>query len=87
MNESAQLNQLTHLAEELGLEVRHATLGGKGGGVCTIRGRRVLFIDTTADLATRLECVVCALAGIPEIETRFVRPELRELLGRYRQTD
>ncbi|MCP4592353.1 MAG: hypothetical protein GY842_16595, partial [bacterium] len=53
----------------------------------TIRGRRVLFIDTTADLATRLECVVCALAGIPEIETRFVRPELRELLERYRPAE
>ena len=84
MDTVAQINTLISLAEEMGIEVRQASLGGDGGGLCTIRGERVLFVDTTADAATRLERTARALAQLPEIEARFVRPDLRELLESYR---
>ena len=54
MDTIAQINTLISLAEEMGIEVRQAALGGDGGGLCTIRGERVLFVDTTADARTRL---------------------------------
>ena len=85
MDTVAQINILISLAEEMGIEVRHASLGGNGGGLCTIRGERVLFVDTAADAATRLEQTTHALAQLPEIEARFVRPDLRELLESHRR--
>ncbi|MFH0980700.1 MAG: hypothetical protein V2A79_04075 [Planctomycetota bacterium] len=85
MDAVAQLGVLTHLAREWGIEVRHVPLDGAGGGLCVVRGRRVLFVDTTADPATRLERTARALAQLPEIDTRFIRPDIRDLLERYRR--
>jgi hypothetical protein len=86
MDKVAQINMLLSVARELGIEVRRAALGGDGGGLCAFRGRRVLFVDTDADAATTLQCVVGALAEVPELESRFIRPDLRELLDRSRGT-
>ncbi|MCK4661149.1 MAG: hypothetical protein KAV82_16635 [Phycisphaerae bacterium] len=81
--QSSQIAQLAHLAQTLGIEVRYAALGGEGGGICEIRGRRVLFIDTAADTATRLQRTARALARLDEIETCFIRPDIRELLEKH----
>ena len=83
MDETAQLNILIALADSLGIEVRHAALGGAGGGLCTVRGRVVLFVDTDADTITRVEHAARGLARFPGIETIFVRPDVRELLDRF----
>lgn len=79
-----RLDILIGLAEELGLTVRREPLGGDGGGFCRIRGQRILFIDTMGDLETRYERTLEAVAGIPEIEQRFVPPEVREDIERSR---
>ena len=49
-------------------------MGGEGGGLCKLRGRRVLFVDTFADIATRYDRTISALAGRPELEGRFLPP-------------
>jgi len=84
MDRVAQINTLLDFARAIDIEVRHASLGGDGGGLCTIRGKRVLFVDTAADVATRLEHTARAIAELPEIETHFIRPDIRELLADYR---
>ena len=73
-----RLETLLTLAEDIGIEIRRTPLGGEGGGLCTVRGRRVLFIDTAADIATQYEKTVAALAGLPEAQDRFFPPEIRE---------
>jgi hypothetical protein len=85
MTKVSQIALLTKLAEEVGIVVRHAPLGGDGGGLCAIRGQRVLFIDTAADVATRVERTARALAHLPELETHFLRPDVRELLEQHRR--
>jgi len=84
MELQTRLDTLIRLAEELGLTIRREPLGGKGGGLCVLRGRRILFDDTSADLETRYEAMLTALAPLPELETRFVIPEIREELHRAR---
>jgi len=73
---------LLAVAEELGIEIRRVPLGGEGGGLCLLRGRQVLFVDTSADRATQYERTVAALAGRPELGDRYLPPELREDLDR-----
>ena len=85
MDTTTQINTLISLAEAMGITVRHAALGGEGGGLCAIGGEQVLFIDTAADAATQLERTARALVQLPEIETHFIRPDIRELLEDYRE--
>ena len=73
------------LAERLDISVRQAAVGGEGGGLCTIKGRRILFIDTTSDLATRADIVFSEIAQLSEIDTVQMLPELREVLASYRR--
>jgi hypothetical protein len=78
MDVQSRLDILLARAEELGIEVRRASLGGEGGGLCVIKGRRVLFVDTAADPGTRYDRTVSALARVPEVGERFLPPEVRE---------
>ena len=83
MDAIAQLDIIVRLFEQLGVEVRQERLGG-GGGLCRIRGRRVVFVDLDADAATRLDRCVGALATIPEAAAVYISPELREWMDRCR---
>jgi len=79
-----KLEALVTAAERLGVRVRREPLGGEGGGLCELRGQRLLFIDTAADLATQCERTAAALAGLPQIEQCYLVPEIRVLIERYR---
>jgi len=84
MDATAQLDTIVHQFEQLGVEVRQERLGGSGGGLCRIRGRRVVFIDLDADAATRLDRSIEALAAVPEAAAVYVNQELRERMDRLR---
>jgi hypothetical protein len=73
-----RLDALLSLAEQLGIRVRREPLGGEGGGLCTLRGERFIFLDTSADLETRYERTLSALAGLSELERLYIVPEIRE---------
>jgi len=77
-----RLDILLNAAAELGIDVRREPLGGQAGGLCTVRGRRVLFVDVSADLMTRYEKTLEALAGLPGLQDRYIPPEIREDLDR-----
>ena len=85
MNEAGHLEVAVELLTRLGVAVRYEHLGGAGGGLCTIRGDRVAFVDLDADVATRLERSVAALASCPEVDSLYVPPLLREQIDRARQ--
>jgi hypothetical protein len=84
MDATAQLDTIVRLFEQLGVEIRQERLGGSGGGLCLIRGRRVVFVDLDADAATRLDRSIEALAAIPEAASVYISPELRERMDKLR---
>ena len=84
MDALAQIDMVVELLERMGVEVRRERMGGSGGGLCRMRGRQVMFIDEDADAATRLERCVEGLAALPESESVFLPPELRERVERMR---
>ncbi len=84
MELAEKLDVLVSLAEGLGIRVRREPLGGEGGGLCTLRGAQVLFIDTMADVGTRYEKTIAALAAMPEIDNHYILPEIRQEIDRLR---
>ena len=82
---TSAFDELLDLARRLGVTVRHARLGGGGGGLAKIRGTRQLFIDLEAAPEDQLDQIVRALAGLQEIDTVFLRPDVRELIDDARQ--
>lgn len=80
MDSEAVLAELLDLAERLGIEVRRELLDGNGGGLCLLRGQRVLFVDTGADLVEQVGRTAAALSDVDGVAECYVRPEVRELL-------
>lgn len=73
-------DELLCLADKIGLTVRHAHLGGSGGGLARFKDQRQLFIDLDAEPADQLEQTVKAMKQLPELENLFIRPDVRALL-------
>ena len=86
MDLASRLEALLALAEEIGVDVRAEPMGGEGGGLCLLRGKHVLFVDTSADVATRYDRTVAAMAPLTELDQRYVVPEVRQDLDRQRES-
>lgn len=80
-----RLDELLTVAEQIGLAIRREPLGGEGGGYCLLKGQRVLFVDTMADLETRYERTLSTLSRLAEIDQHYVSPEVREEIERARE--
>jgi len=87
MDINAQLEKMIEIATQLGIEVRCLGLYGSGGGLCQLRDKYVLFIDTDADIATQTNQCASALASWPGIDSIFLPPPLRERIDQCQQTD
>ncbi len=79
MGHSCQ-DEMFKLLRRLGVEVRREHCGGGGGGLCTMRNRKVLFVDLDSDLTTQDEMCLEALRSIPETRSMYMTPALRARL-------
>jgi hypothetical protein len=79
-----RLSWLVGLAERVHAEVRYERLGGDGGGLCVLKGRRILFIDLDADATTRYEATLQAVSGLPNFSDFHIPPVIEEDLARFR---
>jgi len=77
-------DEIIDLARRLGVTVRHAPLGGAGGGLATVRGQRQIFVDLDADPAEQLAQTLTALARLDGLDTVYVRPDVRALIDAHR---
>lgn len=84
--DGALCEELTGLAEKLGIRVREEVLLREVGyrvrsGLCRVRGEDVVFLDRHLTPGERLEVLLGALDG-RDLETHYVSPALRRLLER-----
>jgi hypothetical protein len=86
MDLSRRLDALLEAAEQMNIDIRAEPMGGGGGGICRLRGRRVLFVDTSADLATRYDRTLAAMAGLEELDGLYLLPEVRQDIEHQRRT-
>jgi len=85
MEQGSQLRTLLDLAEQIGLEVRRvagASNGSEhpGGAMVRLKGREILFLDPAASPSDQIGVLAASLRGRPQIEDRFLPPEIRELI-------
>jgi hypothetical protein len=59
-------------------------MSGEGGGLCKLRGRQVLFVDTAAPVPEQVAKTAEALAGVENLEEQYLLPQVREVIDQYR---
>ena len=87
MDLQTKLEALVEIVKQLDITVRFVPLGGEGGGLCAVKGDRVLFIDSSADIATQCDSCITEISQLAEINSIYIVPELREELeaARFRE--
>ena len=78
MDESVCVREFEHLATRIGVEIRYIDDGPSG--LCTIKGKRIMFIDKKLDKYTKLDLFVRDFKTL-DLEGFFVVPVIRELLN------
>ena len=80
MDEQNILEELIALLEANGVTIRNEPLGGSGGGLCVIKGQRILFVDTQAPSA--VSAAICAevVPKVVDVEQIFIKPQIRQYI-------
>lgn len=80
MNEQRILDELLALLEANHVRIRREPLGGRGGGLATMKGGNVFFVDTEAAAADVAALCAEAVAKLLDIESIYLRPEIRQFI-------
>lgn len=82
------LDELVSLLSSQDVLIRQEAMGGGGGGLCEIRGKRIFFLDSQA---AAMECAVQAAKAVLKViedpEAIYLKPAVREFLDRVQQMD
>jgi hypothetical protein len=80
MNEQRILEELLELLKANNVTIRNEPLGGSGGGVCTVKGQTIFFVDSQASSADVAAVCAEAVAKIVNIEEIYIKPEIRQFI-------
>jgi hypothetical protein len=99
MTQQELVDELCGLAEAVGLTVRREPLDGAAGGLCRLKGRAVLLVDTSQPADQQADLLAAALvevdrasaagasretaAGPSRLEEMFILPQVRDYLDRF----
>ena len=87
MNEQMILDELLALLEANGVTIRSETLGGSGGGLCTVKGQSIFFVDTQAPSAEVAALCAQAVTKTLDVESIYIRPQLRQFIESHINTE
>ena len=87
MNEQRILEELLALLEANGVTIRSEPLGGSGGGLCTVKGQAICFVDTQAPSAESAAICANAVLKVVDIDGVYIRPEVRQFVERHSNSE
>lgn len=76
---------MLQLLEKNGIEVRLEQMDGSGGGICSVKGRRIVFLDTAAPASERAAVCAAAIAKVVNLEEIYMKPEVRQFVEQENQ--
>ena len=68
------------LLEANSVTIRNEPLGGSGGGLCTVKGQPIFFVDTQASSAQAAVLCAEAVSKVVDIEKVYIKPEVRQFI-------
>ena len=77
------MEELLALLEANGVIIRNEPLGGSGGGLCTIKGQRIFFVDTQAQSVDVAAICAEAVSKVADIEKLYIKPEVRQFIENH----
>jgi len=80
MNEQRILEELLTLLQANSVAIRNEPLGGSGGGLCTVKGEQIFFVDTQAVSADSAAICAEAISKLLDIDKLYIRPEVRQFI-------
>jgi hypothetical protein len=83
MNEQRIMEELLSLLEQNSIAIRYEPLGGSGGGLCTIKGQSIFFVDTQAQSADTAAFAAEAVSKVLDIDQVYIRPEVRQFIENH----
>jgi hypothetical protein len=87
MDQDAIIDQLEELAERFGIQIRYEPIKQDEdlvrvvGGLCLLRGKYVLIIDSKAAMGDKIRTFAEALRHF-DLNQIYIKPGLRELLDK-----
>ena len=87
MDDNTILEELEELAKNFGIQIRHEPIKQDEdlinivGGLCLLRGKYVLIIDSKTATMDRIKTLATALKHF-DLDQIYLRPVLRELLDK-----
>ncbi len=86
MDEKAVIEYLLALLEQHNVAIRTEALGGRGGGVCKLKDRTVVFVDSEAPAAETAVMCAHAVNDLVETEKMYIVPQVRDFLEKHTLT-
>ena len=80
MDEQRILDELLALLEANNVAIRREPLGGRGGGLASVKGGHLFFVDTQASCAEVAALCAEAVTKLVDVETVYLRPEVRQFI-------
>ena len=83
MNTQRILEELFGLLESNSVIIRDEPLGGSGGGLCSLMGQRIFFMDTQAPSAVTAAICAITVSQVMDIEQVYIKPEVRQFINNH----
>lgn len=87
MDEHSILEELVSLLETNAVTIRREPLGGNGGGLCTVKGKKIFFVDTQAGSGEMAMACSEAVTKLVDIENIYIRPQVRQFIEENSQSE
>jgi hypothetical protein len=85
MDDEKLMAQLEELAENLSIEIRYEAIRKEGsfftGGLCRLKGKDVLIVNSDASIGNKIQALAKALRRF-DLSRIYMKPALREFLSK-----
>jgi hypothetical protein len=86
MNQRQILEELVSLLETHGVQVRDEPLAGQHSGLCTVRGRPIMFLDSDSSVQDNADACAEAAGQAINIEELYIKPQVRQYIEAHQST-